>query len=284
MKIRRTRRVNDQIALAIGLKRELIRLIRGKVRRSASDQVAEGWRELLRHIELSAPAFKVITKTKSAAQVNRRASMLTGPFYTSAAFPLPMDTVGGCMFPILQLELNEASAAIQQPLGDGLLQLWYDLADAKELIRVVPLLSAYDCEPTPFDWVAPPNCDDGPWPVGWNLDPCGAAVQEITEVVAAGFECQAGWIEACYDELEPDPTDWLGILLKLFIEKAPFKPADSGRSVKLFGSFFGIQYSAADVNLPCLMSMGWQASGGAELFYDLSKSEASRFAFWSCGR
>jgi len=284
MKVSCSRRVRAQLALAGGLKAELLRLIRRKIARSPNDAVAARWQTLFRQIELSAPGFKVKTQVRAAAQVDRRCSMLTGPFYTSAQYPAPLDARGAVLFPVIQLDLGPLAVAAQQPLGDCLLQLWYDEAEARALIRVIPLRDANADEPTVFTWVAPPEFDAYPMPGDWNREPWGDAVHQIVGLVATGMECQADFIDAHYDELAPEQPDWLSTLIQLFKEKAPYKPPSSFDSVKLFGTFYGIQYCAADVGMPCLMSMGWYASGGAELFYRLSKGQAPQFSFWSCCR
>lgn len=284
MKVSCSKRVRAQLALAAGLKAELLRLIRRKIARAPSADLAAKWQSLLLQVELSAPAYKLQTQLRAAAQLDRRCSMLTGPFYTSAQYPAPHDARGGVLFPVVQLELGPLASAIQEPLGDGLLQLWYDLAEARAMIRVIPLRAVDANEPTPFSWVAPADLDAAPMPGDWNRDPCGDRVHQIVGLVATGLECQAGFIEAHYLELAPEKPDWLGTLIQLFIEKAPYKRRSSSESVKLFGTFFGIQYSAADVGVPCLMSMGWYASGGAELFYRLSKGQAPQYSFWNCDR
>ena len=284
MKVSCSRRVRAQLALAGGLKAEVLRLIGRKIARAPSDADAAQWQTLLRQIELSAPAFKVKTQVRAAAQLDRRCSMLTGPFYTSAQYPAPLDARGAGHFPVVQLDLGPLSVAAQQPLGDGLLQPWYDVAEASALIRIIPLRGVAANEPTAFSWTAAPDFDAGPMPGDWNLDPCGDAVHQIVGLVATGIECQADFIEAYYGELAPEQPDWLGTLIQLFIEKAPYRHCSSSESVKLFGTFYGIQYSAADVGMPCLMSMGWYASGGAELYSRLCKGQAPQYAFGNCDR
>jgi hypothetical protein len=284
MRIQRPRRLVRQEILARELRAELLRLIRRRTGRSQLIDTAAGWQQLLRLVELSAPGYSVRTRTSRAADVDRRTSMLTGPFYTSEAFPVPADSAGRPMFPILQLELDEASAAIQQPLGDGLLQLWHGTADSSTSIRVVPLRRAYEDVPTPFTWNPSPDVAMMPLPSQWNMDPEGNAVQEIVELVGTGFESQSEYILACYDDIGPEALGWLGTLLTLFGEKAPQRTRGREREVRLFGAFCPIQYSAADVGMPCLMSMGWGSSGGAQLFYELRKGLAPRFEFHSSQR
>jgi len=284
MRIQRPRRIGEQEALARELKTELLRLIRRRLGRPLPFGSADQWQSLYRLVELSAPGYSVKTKARSASQIDRRASMLSGPFYTSPAFPAPMDVSGRPMFPILQLDLNDAAAAIQQPLGDGLLQLWHGVADASTSIRVVPLLAAYQDEPSPFVWNASPDATPIALPGDWNTDPCGDAVHEIVELVASGFECQGSSIQAIYDCMEPEKLDWLGTLLTLFQEKAKRHRGGLQSEIRLFGAFYPIQYDSADVGLPCLMSMQWYASGGAQLFYELRKGEVTAFDFRSCPR
>jgi len=284
MKIKKSRRVMEQVALASGLRAELLRLIKRKMKRESSQAQSEAWVCLLRLVELSAPAFRVRTRSRPAKHLDRRSSMQTGPFYTSQAYPAPVGAAGNLLFPVLQLDLSFASAAGQQPLGDGLLQLWFDTCTAQEFVRVIPLSAAYADEPTEFSW---PGFAEGyvpPLPGDWNLDPWGPAVQQIVELEAIGFDCQAGHIQAAYNDVAPDEPEWLETLLKLFYEKATCNPGRLSDSIQLFGSFDAVQYSAADVGWPCLMSMSWYASGGAQLFYQLRKGQAPQFSFWSYSR
>ena len=60
----------------------------------------------------------------------------------------------GAMVPLVQLELSQFPAAIHDPLGDGLLQLWYDPDVRTEFMRIVSLGEANGEEMTPFNWTS----------------------------------------------------------------------------------------------------------------------------------
>lgn len=281
MKIQKSRKLREQVELANGLKAELIRLIRRKIRAEKLDEKkAALWHDLLREVELTAESFKLTLKECAAKEVDRRTSMLTGPFFTSTEFPIPK-APSGPMFPVVQLELDELSAAAHETLGDGLLQLWYDVGLQKEYIRVIPLTKVYGQEMTEFDWSS--NAGDYfPLPGYWSLDPVGNRVQIIRGLTSAGVQSHASSIEACYWQVADDEPSWLWTLLQLFFQNTPYK---FGSKVRMLGVFYPIQYSASDVDMNCLISIAdWGSSGGAQIFYKTSKGQETQFSFRSCVR
>lgn len=282
MKIRKSRKTREQVTLANGLKVELLRLVKRKIQSAKSDETrVKLWHELQREVELTAEAFKLTLKECSVREVDRRTSMLTGPFFTSDEFPVPA-AQSGMMFPVVQLELNELSAAVQDNLGDGLLQLWYDLGQEKECIRVIPLTTVYAQEMTDFNWVPVASGDSFPLPHYWNIDPVGEGVQIISGLTSMGVQSHARRIEACYMDLIDDESGWLWTLMKLFLNNTPYKFSNP---VKMFGAFYPIHYTAAEVDMNCLINIGdWGASGGAQIFYKTGKGQETQFAFRSCLR
>lgn len=282
MKIHKSRKIHEQVALANGLKAELVRLIRRKLRGAKLDEERSTlWHDLLREVELTEESFRVTLKECSAEKVNRRTSMLSGPFFTSDEFPIP-DAQSVMMFPVVQLELEELSAAAQDNLGDGLLQLWYDLGRQKEYIRVIPLTKVHSQEMTKFDWVPASSDDCFPIPLFWNTDPVGDRVQTISGLSSTGVQSHEMRIEACYMDLIDDESDWLWTLMKLFLKNTPYKFSSP---VRMFGTFYPIQYTAADVDMNCLIDIGdWGASGSAQIFYKTTKGQATLFSFLSCLR
>ena len=282
MNIQKARKIREQVELAKGLKAELIRLVRRKWRsESPGSEKALHWHELLRELELTAESFDLASKYCAAKDVDRRTSMLTGPFFTSEEFPVPSAATGP-MFPVVQIRLQEAAAAAQEKIGDGLLQLWLDLGTKKELIRVIPLTKVYRQPMTEFQWRQSGSDDSFPLPSGWNLDPVGDQVAVISRLKSAGFQSHTASIEACYWQAAGGEPSWLWTLLKLCLQNTPYK---SGRKFSLLGVFYPIQYSAAEVDRKCLINIAdWGASGNAQIFYKTSNGQPTQFSFWSCLR
>ena len=209
--------------------------------------------------------------------------MLTGPFFTSAEFPIPSSETG-MFFPVVQLELDELSAAAKQDLGDGLLQLWFDLATQTEQIRVIPLNKTSVDEMTPFEWKPPAPFDDFPLPHHWNLNPNGSQVPTIIELKSWGVQSQGSSIAAHLDNMGDElVSDWLRVLVKLFAANTPSKTVGA---VSMLGTFYPIHYASSDVGMKCLINIAdWGSTGGAQLFYETAtKGAAAKFAFWNCIR
>lgn len=282
MKIHKSRKIHEQVALANGLKAELLRLIRRKIATAKSKgRDASAWSDLLQEVDFTEQAFNVTLKKCPAQNVDRRASMLTGPLFTSAEFPIPV-ALSGALFPVLQLELDELSGAIQDNLGDGLLQLWYDLRDQKEFIRVIPLAHVYSQELTDFNWSSVASEDGFPLPHYWNLNPVGEEVEVITGLVSMGVQSREDAIEYHYFDATQDESEWLWTLLKLFCRHTPYK---CGTAVEMFGTHSTIQYSNTDVGMKRLINIGdWGSTGHAQIFYKTSQKEPTQFSFWSCVR
>ena len=282
MKIHKSRKIHEQVVLANGLKAELLRLIRRKIAVAKSKgRDTSAWNDLLQEIAFTAEAFKVTLKKCPAQDVDRRASMLTGPFFTSAEFPIPV-APSGALFPVVQLELDELSAAIQDNLGDGLLQLWYDLRDQKALVRVIPLAHVYSQALTDFNWSSVVSGDGFPLPRYWNLNPVGEEIEVITRLISMGVQSNENAIEAHYCHATDDETDWLWTLLKLFCKHTPNK---FGTAVEMFGTHNTRQYSITDVGMKRLINIGdWGSTGHAQIFYKISQKEPTQFSFWSCVR
>jgi len=81
-------------------------------------------------------------------EVDRRKSMLKGPFFITDKYPIPCVNGGEFMIPIIQADLRELSSLSRLPLGDGLLQVWW--AGTTDECRVIPRKVVDKQEPLPF--------------------------------------------------------------------------------------------------------------------------------------
>ncbi len=81
MKITRSAEIKKQISLACDLKKRIIQEIDGRLGASGkSNAVAKDLQSLRDEIESVSEAFSVTLKTVLYVKVNRRKSMLSGPF------------------------------------------------------------------------------------------------------------------------------------------------------------------------------------------------------------
>lgn len=283
-RVRRSPRIREQIEVVNGLKTEIIRRIKRKLRGIESNEVkTANWNRLLREVELSAESFKLKFKECSAKEVERTKSMLHGPFFTSAEFPIPV-AASGMMVPVVQIDLTNVAAAIGEYVSDGLLQLWQDIVSIDEhVIRVIPHGKVDIKKLTKFKLVLPSDFDGFPLPFYFENDPCGDEIQQIIGLTSTGITCQASSIEVSLQDIRKDASKELIALLERLLKLAPDKSTDE--NVTLFGTFLPIQYGAADVDMNCLINIDdWGSTGNAQIFYKIDKKEATQFSFWSCVR
>lgn len=283
MRIHKTQKVRDQVNLAKRLQAELIRLIGKKIsatKRRGNDPTE--WGNLLSEVTLSAELYQIQVRTCAAKDVDRCSSMLCGPFFTSTMHPMPMGK-SGPMVPLVQLELSELSAAAQEPLGDGVLQLWYDLEAQKERIRIIPLTDVCAQELIEFEWHSPIVAESAfPLPSHLLSDPLGGEVKVIVGLTSQGVQSHFDALEARYFEATDDEDDWLWTLLKLF-GNCTF--AKSSGYVAMFGTHSAIQYGAHEVNMKRLINIDdWGSTGHAQIFYKSDKNKPTEYSFWNCVR
>lgn len=280
MKIKRTKVIKEQVLLANKVKTELLRLINKEISAAESKRIdVDAWNALLIEVELVDETFDLSLKACPLQDVDRRVSMLTGPFFTSNEHPVPVAGLG-VMFPVLQLELKDLSAAIEEDLGDGLIQLWYDLKAQQELIRVIPAADVKEQTMTKFDWIPVATEDSFPMPHYWNLDPVGKGVHVISGLTSKGIQTTHDCFEASYFEASNDEKYWLWTLLQVFEKIATEKFT---HPIQMFGTHGAIQYSASDVKMNRLFDLSdWGSTGHAQVFYKSKKGHPTEFSFWSC--
>ena len=280
VKVARSEIVKKQIQMATALQKEILddaqALFPDEFK---ADQGHSDIRCFAAQIQLSAESFDVTFQPCNPQTVDRTASMLSGPFFTSKKFPIP--TVNKEMlYPIVQIDLQIASALISEPLGDGLLQLWYDINADEGIVRVIPRSELTVDKETGFEFVPAKNFDGFPLPVCWGSDPNEETVLVMSKYKSTGISTQAEYPEIYLNDAdeEYEVPKSLFKLVKKFNHIAPDK---SSSAVHMFGTFSPIQYSAADVACKCLFHIAgdWGSSGNAQVFYKIDKKGGVSFQF-----
>lgn len=275
--VSRSKSVLAQIRKAEVLKEELIAetvALFPKIRMKSNREAGE--RKFLRQIERSAESFDVVFRVFSPDKVDRTASMLSGPFFTTKKHPIPT-AHGEMMYPIVQIDLRVASELVDEELGDGLLQLWYENKTFEGVVRVIPRTDVVPAKATDFAFTPPEDMDGFPLPFNWNSDPLGEEVRVISKFKSTGVSSQDEYPEIYLDETDVAIPDTFFKLLTKF-EKLTLDKGDD--FFHMFGTFYPIQYSAADVKGKCLCHIGcdWGSSGNAQIFYVIDKNK--KVSFW----
>jgi len=105
---------------------------------------------LLRDVQRGGMAWKLDVSEKPFKDVDRRGSMLKGPFFITEEYPIPREPYDDkrLMAPIIQADLRELSKLRGLPLGDGLLQVWSVTGQWET--RVIPRHVVDNDKPLPF--------------------------------------------------------------------------------------------------------------------------------------
>jgi hypothetical protein len=230
----------------------------------------------LQTLELSAEGFTPVIQSIPVAEVDRASSMLAGPFFVSAENPIPTRQ-GGMLLPVIQLDLRQIGELCEVDIGDGVLQLWCDPNwenDSREFIRVIPRSEIESQSVLPFEYLENPESESCPLPGDLIFYPSREEIRVITGAESTGWHAQVGYFYAYSENISQDLYDEIDDDLQRFNELT--NPEDS---FHMFGSFYPIQYSAADVGLNCLVHFPvWGSSGNAQLFYEKTP-EGARFVF-----
>lgn len=268
----RTEAIETQIVRATELKRKILSLIRS----GAIDDSYWARDALTRIIDLSTEGFNFLTEQKSAVETDRLSGMLSGPLFTSTDFPIPTSKTGKQMVPVVQLDLRDASRLSGLALGNGLLQVWFDDIDATcDVIRVIERDQVNSASLTDFNFN-----DEGHWILSenWPFLENGGAIQIVGYESAGIGATDTAFYSSLVDNGEDACSAELVDLLKEFDEIA-------GGGADLFAGFYGIQYSAADFECRCLISIHeWGSQGRAQVFYEFLNSGVPRFSFKNCAR
>ena len=282
LKVIRSDAVKQQVEQAVALRSKLIAVLSAAfspvvapVKRKAKMVPKES--DLLQLLELSAEGWRPIVETISVKEVDRTLSMLAGPLFTSAEYPIPTRR-NFMLMPLVQLDLRQFAYLGEPDLGDGLFQLWCDpnfRADYRAFIRVIPRTAVQIENITYFDFIKPAF---DVTPINWDLeyDPNAKSVKVISGFESLGVQCQARYLEIYAENLDEAIYAEISDDLKKYKEITEF----ASRDVQLLGSFYPIQYTATEISSPCLMSFAnWGSSGNSQVFYSIKAGGILDFRF-----
>lgn len=271
MKVKRSAEVLEQLGLATALRTSLLEVLRQSLEKASlpggkrKTKKKEPAHPLIQTLALSAEGFQPVVEVLPISALDRTASMLAGPFFTSAENPIPA-TPEGMLMPIVQIDLRQIQMLNGHNLGDGLLQLWCDPdwenTDRGRVI-VIPREEVETQEMTPFAYVPHPAADSSPVPGNLVFDPSATEIQVISGYESVGLQCQTNYLDIYSEDL---PDDVLADIAEKVSEFQ--KLTQSNSSLHLLGSFYPIQYSAVDIGWDCLIHFPeWGSSGNAQIFY-----------------
>jgi hypothetical protein len=282
MEIRRSPAVVAQLKEATALRTKLIdnltAALGASIEKSRSKK-PKPKNSLLQTIELSAEGFAPILTSVPITELDRRASMLAGPFFTSPKHPIP-ETSNGMRLPVVQLDLSEMSELSGQELGNGLLQLWCERdwsSTNRGYTRVISRQDVMGQTLTPFEYSAPREDETLPMPeelifnAGWDR------VDVISGYESMGIQCQTGYLDVYTEDVTEEVFDLIADELERFQELT-----ELDNRLHMFGSFYPIQYSAVDVGIgwKCLVHFPtWGSEGNAQVFYHLDAEGNIDFRF-----
>ena len=276
MKIERSEEVQAQLQEAAALRAKLITQLGNALTEKPEKKKGQPKatkNPLLQTLELSAEGFELVSETVPVDRLDRTASMLAGPFFTSVEHPIPF-TKEGMLLPIVQLDLCEISALSGQDLGDGLFQLWCDPESDGARTIVIPRADVDGQTPTPFNYEPHPAMDNSPVPDELLFDPAAQEIEVVSAYQSTGMQSQTSYIEIYAEEIPDEVRDAVIDDLFRFQELA-----ETEFKLHVLGSFRPIQYSSADIGWNCLIHFpSWGSSGNAQVFFTLSDGEmAFRF-------
>lgn len=98
----------------------------------------------------------------------------------------------------------------------------------------------------------------------------------IARASSLGMQCQTGYLDVYTEDLDEAIHEAISEDLVKYKEITSFK----SRDVQIFGSFYPIQYSAADIGMPCLICFrSWGSDGNAQVFYAGNSIDGLWFGF-----
>ncbi len=169
-------------------------------------------RDLQQRLTFFQEGFNCLANPVRPGEIDRKCSMLSGPFFTTAKFEVPRDVDSDeLLYPMVQLNLAAVSAATGVALGAGLLQLWWCTSQNASHVRVVPASEVARGKPTPFPTDFGPfqfndQPDSCPEPRIWGSWPHGDRVAQLVAIESTGlegpdlpleeecsFDCQTDW-------------------------------------------------------------------------------------------
>ena len=270
MKIKRSEKIVNQVKEATDLRLKLLSQLRQYKKIDGSE--VNSIDRLVQAIELSAEGYKLILKDTPVSEVDRKSSMLSGPFFSSKEYI----SYWGNM-PIIQLDLREISQLAGRDFGDGLFIFYYepeeeaDMQDAFSIPRAEIETQAM----TPFGQGEVDDEESGDDADNENEDEelespyeeeifrkSSDTVKVIVGYESIGMQSQVSTIEFLFEELPEsiklNIKDDLNLFTKLTKSKDVFH---------ILGSFYPIQYDVNEVAMPCLVHFPqWNATGNAQIF------------------
>jgi len=223
-------------------------------------------------LELSAEGYKLILKDTPVSEVDRKSSMLSGPFFSSKEHV----SYWGDM-PIIQLDLREISQLAGKDFGDGLFIFYYepdqeaDMQDASSIPRSEVETQAM----TPFGQGEIDDEESGDEDEDEDEDEqldspyeeeifqkSSDTVKVIVGYESIGMQSQVSTIEYLSEDLPESIKSNIQDDLNQFI-----KLTNSKDVFHILGSFYPIQYDVTEVAVPCLVHFPqWNATGNAQIF------------------
>jgi hypothetical protein len=237
-------------------------------------------------------AFPIVVESKAAADIDRRGSMLSGPFFSSAAWPWP-ETDGFSWEPIAQIDLEHAGRVRGSAVGRGLVQVWkceprrlsQDPADYQ--VRHIPAEHvSHELQPLPMGL----RCDAAAthaWraedasPPPWLYDGL-----QITATRPARLSLNELSDECLRNDLVERESEYPA---ELVARARQVVDAFAGQSHRdgdyLFGNFHPIQFGP--YLAPLLLNLGtehfsWGDEGSAQLFFTEGADDGGCWFDWSC--
>ena len=264
MKIKRTEKIALQVKEATDLRSKLLNQL-GQNQKNNGAEVNSIDR-LLQAIDLSAEGYKLILKDTPVSEVDRKSSMLSGPFFSSKEHVSYWGTM-----PIIQLDLREISQLAGKDFGDGLFIFYYEPDEEADFQTAfsIPRSEVETQSMTPFGQGEVDDEDsrdegeemDSPYEEE-IFQKSSDIVKVIVGYESIGMQSQVSTIEYLSEDLpesiKRNIKDDLNRFIKLTNSKDVFH---------ILGSFYPIQYDVTEVGMPCLVHFPqWNATGNAQIF------------------
>lgn len=266
--------VTNQIAESVKIKDNLVNYFNNA--KSSDSNLIES--DFYRTIKFSAEGFVPEITAVAVGDVDRTASMLSGPFFTNPSYPVPNDS-GAILLPIVQLDLQDLSNLSGVALGDSLLQLWCRTdwrCSSRGFIRLIPRIELKAESLTDFSNSIKTNFGESPIPSDFIFSIDSETVNLITGYKSDGLQCQTGYLLSVYAEDVPEE-----ILEPVFEEIEKFEQLTPVKNdLHVLGSFYPIQYSSVDVDGFCLISFPqWGSDCNAQIIYNFDEDGLPSFEF-----
>ncbi len=189
-------------------------------------------------------SFVFERKVMAASNVDRCASMLCGPFFTSSKHPQPSKN-DQLHIPIVQLDTCWINACCDSKLPEGLLQVWYG-ADGGSVVRIISPQDISQEVLSPFATNDAMINECAVWiPENWG-GPQTESISQLTDLISIGVT-SPGLIDFCNCDYEGHEE------LMTFLEQiedarygVEMNKKNIVEGVKLFGGFSPYQTSVTD--------------------------------------